>query len=96
MTTDDHPGPSGRDASRPDPAGFGPAIAHHAWRLSGRIVAGVGQLLLWILTGIGRLLRPLGVRLGAKLYGVGRASHAAGGPHGAPAGPGPHGAPAGP
>ncbi|MDL4776029.1 sensor histidine kinase [Actinomadura xylanilytica] len=86
MTSDDHP-----DQSRPDPAGFGPAIAHHAWRLSGRIVAGVGQLLLWILTGIGRLLRPLGVRLGAKLYGAGRPPQAPG-PDG-PAPPGAAGAP---
>ncbi|WP_230420716.1 sensor histidine kinase [Actinomadura soli] len=53
----------------PGPAGFGPAVAHHAWRLSGRIVAGVGQLLLWILTGIGTLLRPLAVRLVARLNG---------------------------
>ena len=51
--------------------GFGPAVAHHAWRLSGRVVAGVGQLLLWILTGIGHLLAPLGRRIGARLYGRG-------------------------
>ncbi|WP_141581145.1 sensor histidine kinase [Actinomadura sp. WMMA1423] len=63
MTTDD------KARTGPDPAGFGPAVAHHAWRLSGRIVAGVGQLLLWILTGIGTLLRPLAVRLGARLNG---------------------------
>jgi signal transduction histidine kinase len=70
VTTDD------KARTGPDPAGFGPAVAHHAWRLSGRIVAGVGQLLLWILTGIGTLLRPLAVRLGARLNG------------GAPPGPG--------
>ncbi|GAA2127790.1 sensor histidine kinase [Actinomadura napierensis] len=63
MTSDDKARPG------PGPAGFGPAVAHQAWRLSGRIVAGVGQLLLWILTGIGRLLRPLAVRLGARLNG---------------------------
>ncbi|NEA28046.1 sensor histidine kinase, partial [Actinomadura bangladeshensis] len=63
MTSDD------KARTGPDPAGFGPAVAHHAWRLSGRIVAGVGQLLLWILTGIGTLLRPLAVRLGARLTG---------------------------
>ncbi|MCP9950534.1 sensor histidine kinase [Actinomadura madurae] len=63
MSTDD------KARTGPDPAGFGPAVAHHAWRLSGRIVAGVGQLLLWILTGIGTLLRPLAVKLGARLNG---------------------------
>ncbi|NVI92887.1 sensor histidine kinase [Actinomadura sp. BRA 177] len=63
MTSDD------KARTGPDPAGFGPAVAHHAWRLSGRIVAGVGQLLLWILTGIGTLLRPLAVRLGTRLNG---------------------------
>ncbi|WP_344899523.1 sensor histidine kinase [Actinomadura meridiana] len=63
MTPDDKARPG------PDPAGFGPALAHHAWRLSGRIVAGVGQLLLWILTGIGTLLRPVAVRLVGRLNG---------------------------
>ncbi|WP_433464442.1 sensor histidine kinase [Spirillospora sp. CA-128828] len=63
MSTDD------KARTGPDPAGFGPAVAHHAWRLSGRIVAGVGQLLLWLLTGIGTLLRPLAVKLGARLNG---------------------------
>jgi signal transduction histidine kinase len=48
---------------------LGQQVAHHAFRLSGRVVAGVGQLLLWLLTGLGQLLRPLGIRLGAKLYG---------------------------
>ncbi|MFF5258631.1 sensor histidine kinase [Actinomadura viridis] len=90
MTRDDHSqnaapqGPAGappRDRAAP-PTGFGPAVAHHAWRLSGRIVAGLGQLLLWILTGAGRLLKPLGVRIAAKLYGRR-------GPQ--PAGPGPGG-----
>ncbi|MFA1539738.1 sensor histidine kinase [Actinomadura monticuli] len=61
--------PEDKARTGPDPAGFGPAVAHHAWRLSGRIVAGVGQLLLWILTGIGTLLRPLAVRLAARLTG---------------------------
>ncbi|MEU4822262.1 histidine kinase [Actinomadura sp. NPDC023710] len=74
MTTDD------KARTGPDPAGFGPAVAHHAWRLSGRIVAGVGQLLLWILTGIGTLLRPLAVRLGARLNGG--AGRGPGGPPG--------------
>ncbi|TDD75696.1 sensor histidine kinase [Actinomadura darangshiensis] len=77
MSTDD------KARTGPDPAGFGPAVAHHAWRLSGRIVAGVGQLLLWILTGIGTLLRPAAVKLGARLNG------------GAPRRPGPPGAPSG-
>ncbi|WP_067453704.1 sensor histidine kinase [Actinomadura macra] len=67
MTGDDHHSDKARTG--PDPAGFGPAIAHHAWRLSGRIVAGVGQLLLWILTGLGRLLRPVAVRLTGRLTG---------------------------
>ena len=75
MSSDDKARPG------PDPAGFGPALAHHAWRLSGRIVAGVGQLLLWILTGIGTLLRPAAARLAARLNGgMGR--------HPSPAAPG--------
>lgn len=102
MTTDD------KTRTGPDPAGFGPALAHHAWRLSGRIVAGVGQLLLWILTGIGTLLRPLAVKLAARLNGVGRqpppgppgmpGAPGMPGPPGAPGMPGPGGpgAPAGP
>ncbi|GAA4128782.1 sensor histidine kinase [Actinomadura keratinilytica] len=54
------------------PTRIGPTLAHHAWRLSGRVVAGLGQLLLWVLTGIGSLLRPLAARIGAKLYGTAR------------------------
>lgn len=73
------------DGSGPGPAGFGPALAHHAWRLSGRIVAGVGQLLLWILTGVGTLLRPLALRLGARLNG-GAAGGTPGGQAGGQAG----------
>ncbi|MFV2178964.1 sensor histidine kinase [Actinomadura sp. LOL_016] len=73
----------------PDPARFGPALAHHAWRLSGRIVAGVGQLLLWILTGIGRLLRPLAARVAAKLTGAGR-EQPPGAPGVPPGAPGAH------
>ncbi|MFI0357231.1 sensor histidine kinase [Actinomadura sp. 9N407] len=77
MTSDQHSQtapPDGPAGGRPGdqaapPTRFGPALVHHAWRLSGRIVAGLGQLLLWILTGIGRLLRPLAVRIGARLYG---------------------------
>ncbi|TDC45658.1 sensor histidine kinase [Actinomadura sp. KC345] len=69
----------------PDPAGFGPALAHHAWRLSGRIVAGVGQLLLWILTGIGTLLRPAAARLAARLNGGMGRRPSPGMPGGAPA-----------
>ncbi|MUN36602.1 sensor histidine kinase [Actinomadura litoris] len=69
MTSDDH---TDKARPAPDPAGFGPAIAHHAWRLSGRIVAGVGQLLLWILTGLGRLLRPAAARLTGRLTGASR------------------------
>ncbi|WP_433328824.1 sensor histidine kinase [Spirillospora sp. CA-294931] len=71
MTSENHSG-NAAPAGSPPPAGVGPAIAHHAWRLSGRIVAGVGQLLLWVLTGIGTLLRPVAVKVGAKLYGSGR------------------------
>ncbi|GAA1779742.1 sensor histidine kinase [Actinomadura chokoriensis] len=85
MTSDD------KARTGPDPAGFGPAVAHHAWRLSGRIVAGVGQLLLWILTGIGTLLRPLAVRLGARLTGGAGRRPAPGTPPGAPAGAPPGG-----
>ncbi|HEY7485400.1 MAG TPA: sensor histidine kinase [Streptosporangiaceae bacterium] len=48
---------------------LGQEVAQHAWRLSGRIVAGVGEALLWILTWIGRLLRPLATALTARLYG---------------------------
>ncbi|MFD0685325.1 sensor histidine kinase [Actinomadura fibrosa] len=82
MTGEDH---SDKTRRGPDPAGFGPALAHQAWRLSGRIVAGVGQLLLWILTGIGRLLRPAALRLGARLNGGGRRAPHPGAP-GVPAG----------
>ncbi|SEF96945.1 Signal transduction histidine kinase [Thermomonospora echinospora] len=49
---------------------FGQEIAQYAWRLSGRLVAGLGQLLLWIITGLGRLLRPLVLRAGAGLFGM--------------------------
>ncbi|HEX2317062.1 MAG TPA: sensor histidine kinase [Thermomonospora sp.] len=59
MTGDD------RDQGPP----FGQEIAHHAWRLSGRVVAGLGQLLLWALTGIGTALRPVALRVGARLFG---------------------------
>jgi signal transduction histidine kinase len=52
----------------PEPGGS-ERFFHHAWRLSGRLVAGIGQLLLWILAVIGRLLRPLGARATARLYG---------------------------
>ncbi|MFI0447884.1 sensor histidine kinase [Actinomadura sp. 6N118] len=77
-----HPPPPADAAARGEPSApmateFGPALAHHAWRLSGRVVAGLGQLLLWIITGLGRLLSPLGKRLGAKLYGSGRRQHGA-------------------
>ena len=56
MTSDNKP-PAGQE------------LAQHAWRLSGRIVAGVGEALLWILTWIGRLLRPLVTALTARVYG---------------------------
>jgi signal transduction histidine kinase len=59
-------------------------FAHHAWRLSGRVVAGVGQVLLWILTGIGRLLRPLTTRVTARLYGPARPEETGPGPSGGP------------
>ncbi|MCW2902803.1 MAG: Signal transduction histidine kinase [Streptosporangiaceae bacterium] len=67
-----------------EPARGPERFAHYAWRLSGRIVAGVGQVLLWVLTGIGRLLRPLTSRLGARLYGPPAPPHVPGyGPPGA-------------
>jgi signal transduction histidine kinase len=40
-----------------------------AWRVAAQVVTAVGQVLLWILTGIGRLLRPITSRLVAALYG---------------------------
>lgn len=40
-----------------------------AWRLAAQVVTAVGQVLLWIITGVGRLLRPLTSRLVATLYG---------------------------
>ncbi|GAA4637147.1 histidine kinase [Actinoallomurus vinaceus] len=40
-----------------------------AWRVAAQVVTAVGQVLLWILTGIGRLLRPITSRLVASLYG---------------------------
>jgi signal transduction histidine kinase len=40
-----------------------------AWRLAAQVVTAVGQVLLWIITAIGRLLRPLTSRLVATLYG---------------------------
>ncbi|MCO6004859.1 histidine kinase [Actinoallomurus purpureus] len=40
-----------------------------AWRLAAQVVTAVGQVLLWILTGIGRLLRPITSRLVTALYG---------------------------
>ncbi|MCD0451200.1 histidine kinase [Actinocorallia sp. API 0066] len=48
---------------------LGTGAAEHLWRLSGRGVAAVGQLLLWALEGLGRLLRPLRDRIMARLYG---------------------------
>ncbi|WP_233510164.1 sensor histidine kinase [Actinomadura craniellae] len=51
---------------------LGQDLAPHAWRLSGRIVAGVGQILLWIITGLGRLLKPVTARITAGLYGASR------------------------
>jgi signal transduction histidine kinase len=47
----------------------GPDFAQHAWRVSGRIVAGVGEILLWILTWLGRLLRPPAAALAVRLFG---------------------------
>jgi signal transduction histidine kinase len=40
-----------------------------AWRLAAQVVTAVGQVLLWTLTGIGRLLRPLTNRLVGAVYG---------------------------
>jgi signal transduction histidine kinase len=47
----------------------GHEFAQHAWRISGRIVAGVGEVLLWILAWTGRLLRPPAAALAARLLG---------------------------
>ncbi|REE98445.1 sensor histidine kinase [Thermomonospora umbrina] len=66
-----------RDGTDQGPS-FGEEIAQHAWRLSGRVVAGLGQLLLWVITGIGRALRPVALRLGAKVYGPPRPHPGAG------------------
>ncbi|MEO3786620.1 histidine kinase [Actinocorallia sp. B10E7] len=49
---------------------LGSGAAEHVWRLSGRVVAGVGQLLLWVLAGLGRLLKPLQDKITARLYGA--------------------------
>ncbi|GAB2848623.1 hypothetical protein GCM10022221_54990 [Actinocorallia aurea] len=48
---------------------LGTGAAEHVWRLSGRGVAAVGQLLLWVLEGIGRLLKPLLDKAVAKIRG---------------------------
>ena len=40
-----------------------------AWRMASQVVTAVGQVLLWILTAIGRVLRPVTNRLVAALYG---------------------------
>ncbi|WP_241661437.1 sensor histidine kinase [Thermomonospora catenispora] len=48
----------------------GTEFIRHAWRLSGRAVAGLGQLLLWLLTGIGRMLRPAVMRIAERLAGA--------------------------
>ena len=54
----------------------GPDFAQHAWRVSGRIVAGVGEILLWILTWLGRLLRPPAAALATRLFGRSAPPHA--------------------
>ncbi|HEX6470175.1 MAG TPA: sensor histidine kinase [Streptosporangiaceae bacterium] len=61
----------------------GHEVAQHAWRISGRIVAGVGEVLLWILAWTGRLIRPPAAALAARL--LGRHAHGA---HGASGGSG--------
>lgn len=55
-------------------------MAQHAWRLSGRVVSGFGQLLLWLVSGLGRLLRPLVRNVATRLNGT---SPAPGAPPGA-------------
>jgi signal transduction histidine kinase len=40
-----------------------------AWRMAAQVVTAVGQVLLWILTAVGRLLRPITSRLVSALYG---------------------------
>ncbi len=69
---------------------LGTGAAEHLWRLSGRAVAAVGQLLLWALGGLGRLLRPVQDKAMARLYGQPPPPQAAYGPQGtmiAPRGP---------
>ncbi len=74
-----------------------------AWRMASHVVAAVGQVLLWILTAIGKVLRPVTNRLVASLYGKSTPPPTAPRPYGAPpngpyASPGPTGpfaAPAG-
>ena len=71
----------------------GSAFAHHAWRVSGRIVAGVGEILLWILTWLGRLLRPPAAALATRLFGRSAPPRAPTAPYGqgpAPPGAGPY------
>jgi signal transduction histidine kinase len=59
-----------------DKPSSGPDFAQHAWRVSGRIVAGVGEMLLWILTWLGRLLRPPAAALATRLFGRSAAARA--------------------
>jgi signal transduction histidine kinase len=56
-----------------------------AWRMAAQVVTAVGQVLLWVLTAVGRLLRPLTSRLAAALYGGSAPRTPPGGipPHGA-------------
>lgn len=61
---------------------LGTGAAEHLWRLSGRGVAGVGQLLLWVLEGLGRLLRPVQDKIMARLVGQPAAPQQFSGPYG--------------
>jgi signal transduction histidine kinase len=48
---------------------MGSRVGYQAWMTSGRIVSAAGQLLVWLLTALGRLLRPVAARVVTKLYG---------------------------
>ncbi|GAA3240192.1 sensor histidine kinase [Actinocorallia longicatena] len=61
---------------------LGTGAAEHLWRLSGRGVAGVGQLLLWVLEGVGRLLKPVQDKILRRLYGPSRQGAPVAGPYG--------------
>ena len=69
---------------------LGHEYAQHAWRVSGRIVAGVGEILLWILTRVGRFLRPPAAALATRLLGRTASPRAPTPPGPGGGGPGPY------